>query len=447
MGITNRIATFARNITMLAQVSLRGNLVDTKWWKDNFTGWLDAFPGTGSVSKRQAVRISAVYTCLNILGETFGSLPFDVKQDTTTGRTTRKDHPVYKLIHDRPNPYTTAFDFWSTIVKLIKGWGNAYARIERIGTVPIAFWIEEMEPIVNNGHIYYQNTKTGKIYPHTEVLHFKNFSLDGIIGLSAIHENMITMGLAKKLKEYNNSLIGTRPHGYLTAPTPPKDPKQKDNLKNQWTGENKTGTEKVGDIPLLYGGLEFKTLTLPADAVAYIESADMTEQEIYGIFRIPPTLAQNYKRATFSNAEQQDLVFSKYSLAMRTGIEQECTAKLFTESNYAGGKPLYTKFNLKGILAGDIKTRKEFYQMGLTLGLFSQNDVLALEDMEGFEGGDRRYIQGAMVPLDLIDEFVKKGKTDTTPPTEDKPKITQEQKDAIRAMLNGKAQSVIDLFE
>jgi HK97 family phage portal protein len=433
----------------MANVSFRGSLKDDKWFQENFPGWFDAIGSGGSVSKRNAIKIGTVYICLNILGETFGSLPFDVKQDTSKGRITRKDSPVYKLIHDRPNPYTNAYDFWSTIVKLIKGWGNAYARIQFQKGVPVAIWQlhpSDVDILMTESGLFYKVKSTGKTYPYTEILHFKNFSLDGIVGLSAIDENRITMGHAKKLKEYNSSLVGNRPHGYLTAPTAPKDITQKENMKAQWTGVNKTGVEMVGDVPLLYGGLEFKALTLPADAVAYIESTDLSEQEICGIFRIPPTLAQNYKRATFSNAEQQDLVFSKYSLAMRTGMEQECNAKLFRSDNYDSQEPLYTKFNLKGLLAGDLKTRKEFYQMGLTLGLFSQNQVLALEDMEGFEGGDRRYIQGAMVPLDLLDEFVKKGKTTTT---EQQPKeaISDEQRKQLRSILNGHYQDVIDILE
>lgn len=452
MSITNRIKTFASNVSILANVSLRGSLKDFDWFKDNFPSWFDAIGSSGSVSKRQAIKISAVYTCLNILGETFGSLPFDVKQDTKTGRVTRKDHPVYKLIHDRPNPFTSAFDFWSTLVKLIKGWGNAYARIQRSNGLPIALWIlhpSDVRILKHKSAIYYQIISTSEILAHTELLHFKNFSLDGIEGLSAIDENRLTVGHAKKLKEYNSSLVGNRPYGYLSADAPPKDPNQKENVKKMWGGD-KQPVDKVGEIPLLYGGVKFNPLTLPADAVAYIESSDLTEQEIYGIFRIPPTLGQNYKRATFSNAEQQDLVFSKYSLATRTGIEQECNAKLFSEDNYNSGEPLYTKFNLKGILAGDIKTRKEFYQSMITLGVFSQNNVLDLEDMERFEGGDRRYIQGAMVPLDLIDDFVKAGKTTPAPkeePKEEKQLLTEQKRTSLRGILNGHYQDVIDILE
>lgn len=434
----------------LTKVSLRGSLKDFDWFKENFPSWFDAVGTSGSVSKRNAVKISTVYICLNILGETFGALPFDVKQDDPKrGRITRKDHPAYKLIHDRPNPYVNAFDFWSTIVKLIKGWGNAYAKIEFTKGQPTALWImhqQDVQIIRHKGAVYYKYIPTGEVLAHTQVLHFKNFSLDGINGLSAIDENRVTVGHAKKLKEYNSNLVETRPHGYLKAETAPKDTQQKENIKKMWT----SGVEKVGEIPVLYGGVEYKPFSLPADAVAYIESTDLTEQEICGIFRIPPTLAQNYKRATFSNAEQQDLVFSKYSLAMRTGIEQECNAKLFSEDNYESGTPLYTKFNVKGLLAGDIKTRKEFYQSMITLGVFSQNMVLDLEDMERFEGGDRRYIQGAMVPLDLVDEFVKKGKTIPTEPekpTEEKQLLTEAKRTQLRSILNGHYHDVIDILE
>lgn len=456
MNITNRIKTFASNVSLLANVSLR-SLKDSDWFKENFPSFFDSVASSTGVSKRTAIKIATVYTCLNILGETFGALPFDVKQDDPVkGRITRKDSPVYRLIHDRPNPFTTAFDFWSTIIKLIKGWGNAYARIQRFQSEPVALWLvfpSDVQVLKTENGIFYKIISTGEILAHTDILHFKNFSLDGYIGLSAIDENRITMGHAKKLKEYNSSLVGERPYGYLSAETPPKDLNTKENLKKMWSGDKKMGVEKVGDIPLLYGGLKFNPLTLPADAVAYIDSADMTEQEIYGIFRIPPTLGQNYKRATFSNAEQQDLVFSKHSLALRTAIEQECTYKLFPETNYDAGMPMYTKFNLKGLLAGDIKSRREFYEKMIMLGVFSQNDVLDLEDMPRFEGGDRRYIQGAMVPLDKIDAFIEKGTAPTAAQQnpdanadQTREQIIGELSESLRSRLNGHFKEIEDLL-
>ncbi len=84
--------------------------------------------------------------------------------------------------------------------------------------------------------------------------------------------------------------------------------------------------------------------------------------------------------------------------------------------------------------------------MGLTLGLFSQNQVLNLEDMEGFEGGDRRYIQGAMVPLDKIDEFIAKGGK-VEPVEEPKEVLTEEKRLELRKILNGHYKDVIDILE
>jgi len=405
---------------------------------------LDLITGGGKVSKRTAIRISTVYTCLNILGETVGSLPFDVKQETKKGKVTAYDHPAYKLIHDRPNPFTNAFDFWSTQVKLAKAWGNAYAIIQKQMADPVALWIMppwDVEILIRNGAVFYKQMSTGRVFDHTEVLHFKNFSLDGINGLSAIQENMETIGHRQKLQQHNQSLVGSRPHGYLSASVPPKDKAQKENLEKMWSKADQ-GVDEVGGIPLLYGGLEFKSLTLPAEAVAYIDSLKLTNQEIYGIFRIPPSVAQDYERATFSNAEQQDLVMVKHTLTpLIKGIEQECNAKLFREDNYTSAQPYFCKFNLNGLLRGDLNAQKEFFKTMVTNGIYSPNRVLELMDENTYEGGDRRYVQGAMVPVDMIESFyaAKSGGK--------KSKISKEQNEKLKSKLNGHYQDVMDILQ
>lgn len=409
---------------------------------------LDNIISSGKISKRTALKISTVFTCLNVLGESVAALPFDVKQETKSGKVTRYDHPAYKLIHDRPNPFTNAYDFWNTQVKLCKAWGNAYALIQHQDVDPVALWILppwDVEIKVTNGQVFYHHLPTKTVYSHTDILHFKNFSLNGIEGLSTIQENINTVGHRDKLQKYNMGLVGNRPHGYLTAPNPPKDANAKKNVSEMWqkTEDKSSGpsVDRIGEIPLLYGGIEFKALTLPAEAVAYIDSLKGTDQEIYGMFRVPPTLAQNYERATFSNAEQQDLVFVKHTLTpILRMIEQECNAKLFRSDNYMSNEPLFCRFNLNGILRGDLNAQKEFFKTMIVNGVYSPNRVLELLDENTYEGGDRRYMQGAMVPVDLIEDFYK------TKSGTKKNKVSAEAKERLKQSFNGRTQEILDIL-
>ncbi len=428
-----RLSYHVRMGEVASRAEVRSGSVGLK----SFEAWSAMFPEfgingqlNGNVNVTTAQKLSIVFTCLNVLGETLGSLPYEVKKKTKTGRESMPAHPVYRLIHDRPNPYMTAFIFWSTVQKLKKAWGNAYVKIVRDRNAsPESLWIMlpwEVTPVLTpNQEMFY--IYRGENIPYTDVLHFKNYSMDGFIGISTIKQNALTINQGLKLKEYNANIISTRPPGFLTSETRPKDSNTKANMKktfnSQKTDESSDSSSAtpygqtmiqpeaimggaLGGIPLLYGGMKFQPMSLPADDVAYIESTGLTNKDIYGIFRVPPIFGQDYENAPYNSSEQQDIVFGKYGVADRLDFEQECTEKLFPESNKTAAEPLYVKFNLKALLSGDTASRQAFYNAMFQIGVLSANDIRELEDLPHYEGGDGYFIQGALVPIEKMGDYI-----------------------------------------
>ena len=87
-----------------------------------------------AVNERSAMQTTAVYTCVRILSEAIASLPLHVyKYDENGGKTMVTDHPLYKILHDEPNPEMTSFVFRETMMSHLLIWGNAYAQIIRDG--------------------------------------------------------------------------------------------------------------------------------------------------------------------------------------------------------------------------------------------------------------------------------------------------------------------------
>jgi len=429
-----------------------------------FDAWNQMFPtmfegalsATPSVNETSAQKIATVFTCLNIRGETVGSLPFSVKRNTDNGPQTEYKNKVHRLIHDRPNEYSTAFDHWAAVEKLKLAWGDSYCEIERERDLtPSALYIREPWDVVIKktplGTIYYEYK--GRLIRSTDMLHFKNYPMNGYCGISSIRQNVLTLSSSLKLNQYNNSIIGERPYGYLTSEKRPKDLQQKGNVRSMWDKRDAESDEKdiantstpktIAGIPYLYGGLEFKSFTLPADDVAYIESAKLKDQDIYGIFRIPPTLAENYEKAPYNSSEQQDIVFVKYSLASIREIEQECTEKLFPESNKITGE-LYCKFSLQGLLRGDTNTRKEFYSSGIQNGWLTPNQVCEFEDLPTYgKDGDKHFLQGALVPIDMIAEMITQ-KSAQPKPTATREQIMEELRETLKSKLNGHYKEVAE---
>ena len=66
------------------------------------------FGGTTSgkaVTERSAMQMTAVYSCVRILSEAVAGLPLHFYKYTDSGgKAMAHDHPLYRLLHDEPNP-------------------------------------------------------------------------------------------------------------------------------------------------------------------------------------------------------------------------------------------------------------------------------------------------------------------------------------------------------
>ena len=86
------------------------------------------------VTERSAMQMTAVYSCVRILAEAVAGLPLHVyKTGTDGGKEKATDHPLYRVLHDAPNPEMTSFVFRETLMTHLLLWGNAYAQIIRNG--------------------------------------------------------------------------------------------------------------------------------------------------------------------------------------------------------------------------------------------------------------------------------------------------------------------------
>jgi HK97 family phage portal protein len=360
------------------------------------------------VNSTTAMRISTAFTCVLVRGESLASLPASVKQSTSSGSRTATNHSAHHLIHDKPNPFQNASEFWQTVSAHIDLEGEAIAIISfsgrwmpsRIDLIPNP---KDVDVVVVDGRPWYKYK--GVVYEDWKVLHFKDLSLDGIRGCSKIQYNAETLGYAAKLKAYGKKAIGNKPPGYFSTDAPYDTvQKQQDNIAKAWK-------EKIaaGDAPTVPFGLKYNSLMINPGDAQYLDAVNATKEDIYGIFRVPPTLAQNYERATFANAEQQDLVFTKYTmLPLITKIEQECNAKLFAESNRQSAEPYYVKFNVAAFMRGDFKSRTEGYRTLFNCGLVDGDTVAELEDWNKWEGGNLRLVPMNMIPLSKAEQYAEK---------------------------------------
>ena len=70
-----------------------------------------------SVNERSAMQMTAVYAYVRILSESIADLPVHLYQYKDAGSKVKAlEHPLYKILHDEPNPEMTSFVFRETLM-------------------------------------------------------------------------------------------------------------------------------------------------------------------------------------------------------------------------------------------------------------------------------------------------------------------------------------------
>ncbi len=374
-----------------------------------------------SVNEMTAMQMTAVYSCVRILSEAIASLPLQVSHyNDSGGKEKILTHPLYKLLHDEPNPEMTAFVFRETLMGHLLLWGNAYAQIIRNGKGEVVGLYPLMPNKMTvdrdiNGNLYYLYSRTAEdasvmgkaqqiyLYP-ADVLHIPGLGFDGLVGYSPIAMAKNAIGLAIATEEYGAKFFanGAAPGGVLEHPGTIKDPQR---VKESWNGVYQ-GSANAHKVAVLEEGMKYQPIGISPEQAQFLETRKFQINEIARMFRIPPHMVGDLEKSSFSNIEQQSLEFVKYTLdPWVVRWEQAMDRALLRDSE----KPQYfTKFNVDGLLRGDYQSRMNGYATARQNGWMSANDIRALENLDRIPaelGGDLYLINGAMTKLEDAGAF------------------------------------------
>lgn len=363
-----------------------------------------------TVNETTAMQTTAVYACVRILAETIASLPLHTYKSTSDGKEKARDHPIYYLLSDAPNPEMTSFVFRETLMGHLLLWGNAYAQIVRDGrgNVIALYPLMPDKMTVNRserGEIYYLYNKEGQDYIlHShEVLHIPGLGFDGLVGYSPIAMAKNTIGMALATEEYGAKFFsnGANPGGVLEHPGVVKDPAR---VRDSWNSVYQ-GSSNSHKVAVLEEGMKFQAIGIPPEQAQFLETRKFQTEEICRIFRVPPHLVASLDKATFSNIENQSISFVVHTIRpWLVRIEQSINKALFTE---AEGKEYFVSFVVEGLLRGDFASRMQGYAIGIQNGFMSPNDIRELENMNRIEHGDIYAMNGNMLKLEDIGAYVK----------------------------------------
>ena len=390
------------------------------------------------VDEKSALQIATVYACVRLLAETIASLPLHLYRFTEKGdgKERATDHPLYKILYRQANPEMTSFSFREAMMMHLLLWGNAYAQIVRdgkngiLGLYPLLPENVEIDRAENGDLFYTYHAYTDEvpgehnkdiIFQRDEILHIPGLGFNGLVGFSPIAMMKNALGTTLAVEKYGSSFFrnGAQPAGVLEHPGVLKDPQKiRDNWMNAYGGAN-----NAHKVAVLEEGMAYKPISLPPEDSQFLSTREFGVEEICRIFRVPPHMVQDLKRATFNNIEHQSIDFVMHTIMpWLVRIEQAIIKDVLIEEEQ---DTYFPKFNVDGLMRGDYKSRMDGYAVGFSNGFLSPNDIRRLENMDlipAEEGGDDYYLNGSYTKLKHAGSAYGIGQTgETEKPEADEP--------------------------
>ena len=341
------------------------------------------------VDEKSALQIATVYACVRLLAETIASLPLHLYRFTEKGdgKERATDHPLYKILYRQANPEMTSFSFREAMMMHLLLWGIIFQR--------------------------------------DEILHIPGLGFNGLVGFSPIAMMKNALGTTLAVEKYGSSFFrnGAQPAGVLEHPGVLKDPQKiRDNWMNAYGGAN-----NAHKVAVLEEGMAYKPISLPPEDSQFLSTREFGVEEICRIFRVPPHMVQDLKRATFNNIEHQSIDFVMHTIMpWLVRIEQAIIKDVLIEEEQ---DTYFPKFNVDGLMRGDYKSRMDGYAVGFSNGFLSPNDIRRLENMDlipAEEGGDDYYLNGSYTKLKHAGSAYGIGQTgETEKPEADEPEEEQ----------------------
>lgn len=348
------------------------------------------------VSAKTALSISMVWSCVKILSESLSGLPLKLYEDKDGGRSlvTGNDR-MLKLLR-KPNPYMTMLNFLKFVVVNMALRGNAFALIERnrngdpIGLVPLDWRTVKID--TEDDLLYLVTPSEGDPYPVSpeNMLHFKLFSLDGVVGLSPIEHQAETMGLAKAGQQWSARFMrkGGFTGGYVIYEQFLTKAQQAQ-VMEKFPDVRKADADDIGKMAILQGNPKIVPAGISQKDAQFIESQQFQEEALAGIYGVPLWLANRAGKTSImgSNLEQQLTGYITFGLKpFIDAVEDEFNDKIYRTASR------FCEFAVEGLLRADSAGRATYYGSALGgsggSGWMTINEVRVKENLPPLEGDE-----------------------------------------------------------
>lgn len=445
---SKRKLTFGERLNLFAAAVIPGFQVDARSDLGPGWSWFGAGRPTTSgqlVNPQLALGLPAVLSCVRVLADTIAPLPVRLVKDSEDGSRTDivrpSEHPVAMLLAE---PNTSGGFGMPSLLKDSQTkfhlTGNDYVQIERGESgQPIRLWpldpttlplitsdIGLQAPRGTLGYRAYINRTPVDLKP-ADVLHFRDISLDSIIGMSKVRMASNAIGAGLAMEEYianffkNDATSG----GYFTHPGKLSDKAKTgivDSLVKQ-TEDRRTNRKEHFQPKVLEEGMKWIQTTIAPANAELNESRERALADCARIWGVPLVLVQSTSGSTVwgTGIEQLLIGFAQITiLPIVVQYQDEMTRKLLTIEERDAGYRI--QFDLTKLMRGDAKSVADANNIKVLNGTKSRNEARRDDGLNPVEGLDEMLVPVNTQTLTQSQEPPPEPTAPVVPPTKPEPK-------------------------
>jgi HK97 family phage portal protein len=319
---------------------------------------------SAGVAPVEAVSIAAVYRGVSILSNAIKQIGVHLYRDDVRLEST----PLWVR---QPDDKITRAEFMARTVNSMAVAGNAYWRVSRNGrgeTVklevlnPFDMMINSTDSGELTGYTYRGTTD----YAINEIQHLKMLAMPGnLYGLGPIQACQAELRNAKDTRDFASKWFSDS--GMAAQVVSPKVPVSPDTLID--IAESLRNAQTGGSV-VAPTELSIQNLFLnPRDAM-FVEVQQWNTAQVCRILGIPANmmLAEAGSSMTYSNVEQEQIAFTRYSLSAYYVEIEQAMGQLLPRGTDA-------RMNIDALLRNDTLTRYQAHQIAIAAGFKTIDEV------------------------------------------------------------------------
>jgi HK97 family phage portal protein len=373
-------------------------------------GWAglirESFPGAWqrniTASTQDVMSHSTAWSCVTLIASDIGKLRILLQEEDTNGITEEVSNPAYSPVLRKPNHYQNRIKFLETwiVSKLTRG--NTYVLKERDkrGVVSSLYVLDpaRVKVLVASGGRCVLRARA-RSAEWTDGIRGRAGERDhprlngaavspalwGVADLRGV-SRAVLQGLT--IQDNSERLFenGSQPGGILTSPFEIGPQKAKE-MQDAWDAQF-GGSQNVGKVAVLGGGLKFEQMAVTAVDAQLIDQLKWGDERICSVFHVPPYMVGVGPAPTYNNIEALNQQY--YAQCLQALIE---SVELCLNEGLELNDPFGVELDLDGLLRMDSATKMKVATDGVKGGIYTPNEGRKMHNKPPMEGGDTVYLQ------------------------------------------------------